>query len=44
MAGDSVPTVQMPLTDGFAPTAFEQEQDADSKLPARQSSTKANNN
>ncbi|MGB0121788.1 MAG: hypothetical protein WA419_05275 [Silvibacterium sp.] len=44
MAGDSVPTVQMPLTDGFAPTAFEQEQDADSKLPAEQSSTKANNN
>jgi hypothetical protein len=26
MTGDYVPTVIMPLTDGFAPTAFEQEQ------------------
>jgi hypothetical protein len=34
MFGDSVPTVQVPLTDGFARTAYEQEQDAVSKLPA----------
>jgi hypothetical protein len=33
MFGDSVPTVQMPLTDGFARTSYEQEQEADSKLP-----------
>ncbi len=26
MTGDSVPTVTVPLTDGFAPTAFEQEE------------------
>jgi hypothetical protein len=26
MTGDNVPTVTMPLTDGFAPTAFEQEE------------------
>ena len=44
MAGDSVPTVQMPLTDGFARTGFEQEQDAGSKLPGEQASAKVNNN
>jgi hypothetical protein len=44
MAGDSVPTVQMPLTDGFARTAFEQEEDAGSKLPGEQASAKVNNN
>jgi hypothetical protein len=26
MTGDNVPTVTVPLTDGFAPTAFEQEE------------------
>lgn len=26
MTGDSIPTVQMPLTDGFAPTAYDQEE------------------
>jgi hypothetical protein len=31
MFGDSVPTVQMPLTDGFARTAFEQDEDSGSK-------------
>lgn len=29
MTGDSTPTVQMPLTDGFAPTAYDQELQAD---------------
>lgn len=38
MFGDSVPTVQMPLTDGFAPTAYEQEQQETAKLPAGESS------
>jgi hypothetical protein len=31
MFGDSVPTVRVPLTDGFARTAYEQEQDAEVK-------------
>jgi hypothetical protein len=44
MFGDSVPTVQVPLTDGFARTAFEQEEIAGSKQPGEQASTKANNN
>lgn len=44
MFGDSKPTVQMPLTDGFARTAFEQEEDTGSKLPGEQASSKANNN
>lgn len=44
MFGDSKPTVQVPLTDGFARTAFEQEEDTGSKLPGEQASTKANNN
>jgi hypothetical protein len=41
MFGDSVPTVQVPLTDGFARTAFEQEEDTGSKQPAEQDSTGA---
>lgn len=44
MAGDSIPTVQMPLTDGFAPTAFEQEEHAAPRLAGEQASSKANNN
>ena len=44
MFGDSVPTVQMPLTDGFARTAFEQEEETGSKLPGEQASSSANNN
>ena len=46
MFGDSVPTVQMPLTDGFAPTAYEQEQQETAKLPEAESSesAKASNN
>jgi hypothetical protein len=47
MFGDSTPTVQMPLTDGFAPTAYEQEQEGTAKLPEGESSettAKASNN
>lgn len=44
MFGDSVPTVQVPLTDGFARTAFEQEEVLGSKMPGEQASSKANNN
>jgi hypothetical protein len=44
MFGDSVPTVKPPLTDGFARTAFEQEEDTEARLPGEQASTKANNN
>lgn len=44
MFGDSTPTVQVPLTDGFARTAYEQEEDSGSKLPGDQASSKANNN
>lgn len=42
MFGDSKPTVQMPLTDGYALTAFEQEEESGSKLPGEQASAKAN--
>ena len=44
MFGDSVPTVQMPLTDGFARTGYEEEENSEAKLPGEQSSAKANNN
>lgn len=44
MFGDSKPTIQMPLTDGFARTAFEQEEDTGSHLPGEQASSQANNN
>jgi hypothetical protein len=45
MAGDSAITVQVPLTDGFARTAYEQElREGSAKQPAEQASTKANNN
>jgi hypothetical protein len=44
MYGDAKPTVQMPLTDGFAPTAFEQEEHSAAKIAGEQASTKANNN
>jgi len=44
MAGDSKPVIQVPLTDGFAPTAFEQEEENQARLPGEQASTKANNN
>lgn len=43
MYGDAKPVVQVPLTDGFAPTAFEQEERS-AKLAGEQASTKANNN
>ena len=33
MAGDSKPRVQVPLTNGFAPTGYEQEQESASKAP-----------
>jgi hypothetical protein len=44
MFGDSVPTVQMPLTDGFARTGYEQEENSEAKLPGEQTSAKTNNN
>lgn len=43
MAGDSRPVVQMPLTDGFAPTAYEQEEHGPVREPGEQASTKAQN-
>jgi len=36
MTGDDRPTVQAPLTDGFAPTAFEQEEAQAAAIEARQ--------
>lgn len=45
MAGDSPVTVQAPLTDGFARTAYEQELRLSAgKIPGEQASSKANNN
>lgn len=42
MFGDSTPTVQMPLTDGFARTPYEQEEEESaSKPPGEQASTKS---
>lgn len=41
MFGDTKPTIQVPLTDGFARTAYEQEENTGSKLPAEQASTGA---
>jgi len=44
MAGDSSVTVQMPLTDGFARTGYEQELRAgEARTPGEQASSKANN-
>lgn len=43
MFGDSTPTVKIPLTDGFARTAYEQEEETGSKEPGEQASAKANN-
>lgn len=43
MAGDSVPVVQAPLTDGFARTGFEQEEMSPTRAAGEQSSSKANN-
>ncbi len=44
MFGDSVPTVQVPLTDGFARTAFEQEEEAESELLGEPTPSSANSN
>jgi hypothetical protein len=45
MAGDSPITVQVPLTDGFARTAYEQElHSSATREPGEQASSKANNN
>ncbi|WP_446745100.1 hypothetical protein [Silvibacterium acidisoli] len=44
MAGDEKPTVKSPLTDGFARTAYEQEQASAANLAGEQSSAHANNN
>ena len=43
MAGDARPTVQVPLTSGFARTGYEQEQRSATHQPGEQASTKANN-
>jgi hypothetical protein len=43
MMGDSTPTVQMPLTDGFAPTAYEQALHSPTEQAGEQASTKADN-
>ena len=43
MMGDSRPTVQMPLTDGYAPTAYEQQLHGETMQPGEQSSAKTNN-
>jgi hypothetical protein len=43
MMGDSRPTVQMPLTDGYAPTAYEQELHGQTAEPGEQTSAKADN-
>jgi hypothetical protein len=44
MAGDSAPVVTAPLTNGFAPTGFEQQEMASPAQPGEQASAKANNN
>jgi hypothetical protein len=44
MAGDKKITVQVPLTDGFAPTAYEQVLREGAKQPGEQTSSKADNN
>ncbi len=43
MMGDSQPVVQMPLTDGFAQTAYEQEVHGQAAEAGEQSSAKADN-
>ena len=43
MMGDSRPTVQMPLTNGFAPTAYEQQLHGETQQPGEQSSAHADN-
>ncbi|MFP5230412.1 MAG: hypothetical protein ACLGXA_22580 [Acidobacteriota bacterium] len=43
MVGDSEPHVQMPLTDGFAPTGYEQELHGGLGQGGEQASTKADN-
>ena len=43
MMGDAEPHVQMPLTDGFARTGYEQELQGPTGQPGEQASTKANN-
>lgn len=43
MVGDKRPTVQMPLTNGYAPTAFEQQLHGETMQPGEQSSAKTDN-
>jgi hypothetical protein len=40
MMGDNVPTVTAPLTDGFAPTAYEQAKEEEEAVRARQAAEK----
>jgi hypothetical protein len=44
MFGDKVPTIHAPLTDGYALTAYEQEEAGGSKVPGEQTSSGADNN
>ena len=43
MMGDARPTVQMPLTDGFAPTGYEQQLHGETQEAGEQASTRADN-
>lgn len=43
MTGDSKPTVTMPLTNGFAPTGYEQELHSEEQQAGEQTSSAANN-
>lgn len=43
MAGDVQPKIQMPLTDGFAPTGYEQELHGQQQQSGEQTSSKADN-
>jgi hypothetical protein len=44
MAGDATPVVQMPLTDGFTRTGYEQQQAGMAKSTGEQASAKTNDN
>ncbi|MBT9332174.1 hypothetical protein [Paracidobacterium acidisoli] len=43
MSGDSTPVVEMPLTNGFARTGYEQQEHGPSELAGEQASSHANN-
>jgi hypothetical protein len=43
MTGDTQPHVQMPLTDGFAPTGYEQQLHGETEQPGEQAASHADN-